>query len=63
MDGETGSSRTKRSFPPDCPPFHRVRRLGAGSIGTVFPAEQIGVGNRPVALKVLNRELLPNLIP
>ena len=27
-------------------------------MGTVFLAEQIGVGNRPVALKVLNRKLL-----
>jgi serine/threonine-protein kinase len=27
-------------------------------MGTVFLAEQVGVGNRPVALKVLNRKLL-----
>jgi len=27
-----------------------VRRLGAGAMGTVFLAEQIAVGNRPVAL-------------
>jgi serine/threonine-protein kinase len=27
-------------------------------MGTVFLAEQIAVGNRPVALKVLNRKLL-----
>ena len=27
-------------------------------MGTVFHAEQVGVGNRPVALKVLNRKLL-----
>jgi len=38
--------------------FRIVRRLGAGGMGTVFLAEQIGVGNRPVALKVLNRKLL-----
>src|SRR5579862_3270272 len=38
--------------------FKIVRRLGAGGMGTVFLAEQIGVGNRPVALKVLNRKLL-----
>ncbi|HXW13473.1 MAG TPA: serine/threonine-protein kinase, partial [Terriglobia bacterium] len=38
--------------------FRIVRRLGAGGMGTVFLAEQIGVGSRPVALKVLNRKLL-----
>jgi serine/threonine-protein kinase len=38
--------------------FRIVRRLGSGGMGTVFLAEQIGVGNRPVALKVLNRKLL-----
>jgi serine/threonine-protein kinase len=38
--------------------FRIVRRLGAGTMGTVFLAEQIAVGNRPVALKVLNRKLL-----
>ena len=38
--------------------FRLVRRLGTGGMGTVFLAEQIGVGNRPVALKVLNRKLL-----
>ena len=38
--------------------FRLVRRLGAGGMGTVFLAEQIGVGNRPVALKVLNRKLV-----
>jgi hypothetical protein len=36
--------------------FRLVRRLGA--MGTVILAEQIAVGNRPVALKVLNRKLL-----
>jgi serine/threonine-protein kinase len=38
--------------------FRLVRRLGQGGMGTVFLAEQIGVGNRPVALKVLIRKLL-----
>jgi formylglycine-generating enzyme required for sulfatase activity/tRNA A-37 threonylcarbamoyl transferase component Bud32 len=38
--------------------FRIVRRLGAGAMGTVFLAEQIAVGNRAVALKVLNRKLL-----
>jgi serine/threonine-protein kinase len=38
--------------------FRLVRRLGKGGFGTVFLAEQIAVGNRPVALKVLNRQLL-----
>jgi serine/threonine protein kinase/uncharacterized protein with WD repeat len=38
--------------------FRIVRRLGAGGMGTVFLAEQIAVGNRPVALKVLLRKLL-----
>jgi serine/threonine-protein kinase len=38
--------------------YRIVRRLGAGGMGTVFLAQQIGVGNRPVALKVLNRKLL-----
>jgi formylglycine-generating enzyme required for sulfatase activity len=41
-----------------CRRFRLVRRLGAGAMGTVFLAEQIAVGNRPVALKVLNRKLL-----
>jgi len=38
--------------------YRIVRRLGAGGMGTVFLAQQIGVGNRPVALEVLNRKLL-----
>jgi len=38
--------------------YRVIRRLGQGGMGTVFLAEQIGVGNRPVALKVLNRKLL-----
>jgi serine/threonine protein kinase len=40
--------------------FRIVRRLGQGGMGSVFLAEQIGVGNRPVALKVLLRSLLDN---
>jgi serine/threonine-protein kinase len=44
--------------------FRLIRQLGAGAMGTVFLAEQIAVGNRPVALKVLNRKLLddPNFL-
>lgn len=38
--------------------FRIIRQLGQGGMGTVFLAEQIGVGNRLVALKVLNRKLL-----
>ena len=38
--------------------FRLVRSLGAGGMGAVFLAEQIAVGNRPVALKVLSRMLL-----
>jgi serine/threonine-protein kinase len=38
--------------------FRIIRRLGQGGMGAVFLAEQIGVGNRPVALKVLSRKLL-----
>jgi serine/threonine-protein kinase len=38
--------------------FRIIRQLGKGGMGTVFLAEQIGVGNRLVALKVLNRKLL-----
>ena len=38
--------------------FRLVRLLGAGGMGAVFLAEQIAVGNRPVALKVLSRKLL-----
>jgi serine/threonine-protein kinase len=44
--------------------FRIVRRLGEGAMGTVFLAEQLGVGN-PVALEVLNRKLLddPEFLP
>ncbi len=38
--------------------FRIVRQIGAGGMGAVFLAEQIQVGNRPVALKVLLRKLL-----
>jgi len=40
--------------------FRIIRRLGEGGMGTVFLAEQIAVGHRPVALKVLLRKLLDN---
>jgi serine/threonine protein kinase len=38
--------------------FHVVGRLGAGGCGTVFLAEQLEIGNRKVALKVLSRQSL-----
>jgi serine/threonine-protein kinase len=40
--------------------FRIVQRLGEGGMGGVFLAEQISVGNRPVALKVLLRTFLDN---
>jgi serine/threonine-protein kinase len=38
--------------------FRLVRLLGQGGMGAVYLAEQIAVGNRPVAIKVLSRKLL-----
>jgi serine/threonine-protein kinase len=38
--------------------YRIVKRLGVGGMGAVFLPEQIALGNRPVALKVLNRRLL-----
>ena len=38
--------------------YRIIRRLGAGGMGTVFLAEQVAVGNRRVALKVLLRKFL-----
>ena len=38
--------------------YRILRPLGKGGMGSVFLAEQVGVGNRPVALKVLQRALL-----
>ncbi len=49
-DAELAGSLTRR--------YKIIRRLGEGGMGTVFLAEQIAVGNRPVALKVLLRKLL-----
>jgi serine/threonine protein kinase len=50
LDPQLASSLARR--------FRLVRQLGAGGMGAVFLAEQIAVGNRPVALKVLSRKLL-----
>src|SRR5215472_8383304 len=38
--------------------YRITRPLGSGGMGTVFLAEQVAVGNRPVALKLLQRNLL-----
>ncbi|MGH9759449.1 MAG: hypothetical protein ACREDR_37120, partial [Blastocatellia bacterium] len=35
--------------------YNIVRLLGKGGMGEVYLAEQLRVGRRPVALKVLNR--------
>ena len=37
--------------------FRLIRQLGAGGMGAVFLAEQVAVGNRPVALKAGSAEL------
>ncbi len=37
-----------------------IRRLGKGAMGQVYLAEQIHVGRRPVALKILNPECAAN---
>jgi serine/threonine-protein kinase len=37
--------------------FRLVRKLGQGGLSVVFLAEQIALGNRPVALKVLHPDL------
>jgi serine/threonine-protein kinase len=50
MDAHLAASLSRR--------FRLIRQLGAGGMGAVFLAEQIAVGNRPVALKVLSRKLL-----
>jgi serine/threonine protein kinase len=50
IDPQLASSLSRR--------FRLVRQLGAGGMGAVYLAEQIAVGNRPVALKVLSRKLL-----
>jgi serine/threonine protein kinase len=42
IDPQLASSLARR--------FRLVRQLGAGGMGAVFLAEQIAVGNRPVAL-------------
>jgi serine/threonine-protein kinase len=49
-DEEVAGSLTRK--------YRILRRLGEGGMGTVFLAEQIAVGDRPVALKVLLRKLL-----
>src|SRR6267143_40365 len=50
---------TAEALPQGLPRQYRiVRRLGGGGMGNVFLAEQLALGNRPVALKVLQRKLL-----
>jgi serine/threonine protein kinase len=50
IDAQLAASLSRR--------FRLIRQLGEGGMGAVFLAEQIAVGNRPVALKVLSRKLL-----
>ena len=38
--------------------FRILRRLGSGGMGTVFLAEQVHVGHRRVAVKIVHRRLL-----
>ena len=38
--------------------YQIVRRLGAGGMGAVFLAQQVNLGHRPVAIKVLHHRLL-----
>jgi serine/threonine-protein kinase len=61
-DGARLSLPTDRTAAEPVPSLARkyriIRPLGSGGMGTVFLAEQIGVGNRPVALKLLQRKLL-----
>jgi eukaryotic-like serine/threonine-protein kinase len=38
--------------------FRIIKKLGAGGMGAVYLAEQVTLGNRPVALKVLSRSIL-----
>jgi len=49
---------TAESMPGLARRYRITRPLGSGGMGTVFLAEQVAVGNRPVALKLLQRNLL-----
>ena len=61
-DGEALASPTDVTTAEPMPGLARryriTRPLGSGGMGTVFLAEQVAVGNRPVALKLLQRNLL-----
>jgi eukaryotic-like serine/threonine-protein kinase len=61
-DGATLASPTDVTTAEPMPGLARryriIRPLGSGGMGTVFLAEQVAVGNRPVALKLLQRNLL-----